>query len=80
MQPPTSLIILRDVHHTEGKSVANYSKKLNSAQINYVTIDEEFFVLLQLNMNSVQWSLVLNYMFTQTRKYWSYIMWKAHTM
>jgi hypothetical protein len=40
MQPPTSLILLRDVHHTEGKPVEHYSKKLNSAQINYATIDK----------------------------------------
>jgi hypothetical protein len=41
MQPPLSLILLRDVQNTEGKPVANYSKKLDSAHINYAAIDKE---------------------------------------
>ncbi len=46
MQPPTSFILLRDVHHTEGKPVAYYSKKLDSAQINYMTIDKKHLCVI----------------------------------
>jgi hypothetical protein len=52
----------------EGKQVAYYSKKLDSAQKNYVTIDKELFLLLQHNVNSVQCCLLLNDIATQTRK------------
>jgi hypothetical protein len=46
MQPPTSLILLRDVYHTEGKPVAYYSKEPNSAQTNYPTIDKELLFVI----------------------------------
>ncbi len=46
MQPPTSLILLRDVYHTEGKPVAYYGKKLDSAWINYATIDKELLCVI----------------------------------
>jgi hypothetical protein len=66
MQSPTSLILLRDVHHTEGKPVAHYSKKLNSAQIDYATIDKEgefHSVLLgaELHVHTDQKILELHY-------------------
>ncbi len=80
MQPPTSLILLRDVYHTEGKPVAYYSKKLNGAQMNYATIENELpcVVVTQSEFHSML--LSATYMFTQTRKYWNYIMWKTHAM
>jgi hypothetical protein len=55
MQPPTSFILSRDVHHTEGKPVAYYSKKLNSAQIKYTTIDRECLCVIatQFDFHSV---------------------------
>ncbi len=42
MQPPTSC----NIHRTEGKPVACYSKNLNSAQINYTTIDTELLCVI----------------------------------
>jgi hypothetical protein len=45
--------------------VAYYSKKLNSAQMNYATIVWTSFVSLQHSVNSIQCYLVLNSIFTQ---------------
>ena len=56
-----------------GQSVAYYSKKLNSAQMNYA-IFEELFVLLQHCKNSALCCLVLNYMSTPITETYSILV------
>jgi hypothetical protein len=58
----------------EGKPVAIYSKKLNSAQMNYATIDKELLCVVEPLQEFRQIYLVLNFTFTQTRKTFSMLV------
>ncbi len=64
----------------KGKPIAYYSKKLNSAQINYATIDKELLCVIATQDEFHSMLLGAELHVTQTRKKWNYIMCKAHAM
>jgi hypothetical protein len=61
--------------------VAYYSKKLtNSAQMKYATINKELLCASATIRKFCSMLLGVELHVAQTRKYWNYIMWKAHAM
>ncbi len=60
--------------------VANYSKKLNSAQMNYATIDIELLCVIAILRKFCSMLLGAELYIHTNQKMLVYIMWKAHTM